>query len=59
MRALYGVPRTLGLLPGRSTYIIDRHGLVRHIFNSQFRPSAHVEEAMRLVKTLNDEAHLE
>ena len=59
VRTMFGVPRTLGLLPGRTTYIIDRRGIVRHIFNSQFRPNAHVEESLRLVRKLNDDAHLE
>lgn len=59
VRRLYGVPRTFGLLPGRTTYIIDRRGVVRQIFTSQFRPTAHVEEALRVIKKLNDDAHLE
>jgi len=36
VRKLYGVPSTLGLLPGRVTYVIDQNGVVQHIFNSQF-----------------------
>lgn len=59
VRRLFGVPRTFGLLPGRTTYIIDRRGVVRHIFDSQFRPNAHVDQAMRIVRKLSDEAHLE
>ena len=35
VRKLYGVPNTLGLFPGRVTYIIDREGIVRHVFSSQ------------------------
>src|SRR5258708_720273 len=27
VRRLYGVPRTLGLIPGRVTYVIDRRGI--------------------------------
>lgn len=50
VRKLYGVPATLGLLPGRVTYIIDKAGVVRHIFNSQFNPQAHVKEAMSILK---------
>jgi peroxiredoxin Q/BCP len=52
VRNAYGVPSTLGLLPGRVTYIIDLEGKVRHIFNSQFNPKAHVSEAMKVIKTL-------
>ncbi|PSN13284.1 peroxiredoxin [filamentous cyanobacterium CCT1] len=52
VRKAYGVPATLGLLPGRVTYVIDREGVVRHIFNSQFNPKGHVAEAMGILKTL-------
>ncbi|MEB3291496.1 MAG: peroxiredoxin [Leptolyngbya sp.] len=52
VRNAYGVPSTLGLLPGRVTYIIDLEGKVRHIFNSQFNPKAHASEAMKALQTL-------
>jgi peroxiredoxin Q/BCP len=46
VRKQYGVPATLGLLPGRVTYVIDRDGVVRHVFNSQFQAAQHVSEAI-------------
>ena len=52
VRMLYGVPTSMGLIPGRVTYIIDRKGVVRHIFSSQINPERHVEEALRILKTL-------
>jgi peroxiredoxin Q/BCP len=52
LRARFNVPKTLGLIPGRVTYLIDREGVVRHIFSSQFQPAKHVEEALRVLKTL-------
>ena len=52
VRARYGVPRTLGLLPGRVTYLIDRAGMIRHIFSSQFQPRRHVAEALDVLKNL-------
>jgi len=52
VRKLYGVPTSLGMIPGRVTYIIDKDGVVRHIFNSQMNPEKHVEEALRILKTL-------
>lgn len=54
VRKLYGVPKTLGLLPGRVTYIIDRGGIVRHIFSSQLNYREHVEEALSALKSLQD-----
>jgi len=52
VRKLYGVPSTLGFIPGRVTYIIDKEGIVRHIFSSQYQAEKHIEEAIRVLKTL-------
>jgi peroxiredoxin Q/BCP len=52
VRRLYGVPSTLGLLPGRVTYIIDGAGVVRHTFTSQFAATQHVREAMATLAQL-------
>jgi len=52
VRARYGVPRTFGLLPGRVTYLIDRDGIIRHIFSSQFRPKRHVAETLEVLERL-------
>ncbi|MDX1948160.1 MAG: peroxiredoxin [Pirellulaceae bacterium] len=56
MRRAFGVPKTLGILAGRVTYVIDKQGIVRHIFNSQFSASKHVTEALAMVKKLATEA---
>jgi len=50
VRRQYGVPATLGLLPGRVTFVIDREGVVRHVFNSQFQAARHVEEALAALR---------
>jgi peroxiredoxin Q/BCP len=55
VRKLYGVPSSMGILPGRVTYIIDKQGVVRHIFNSQTQTQQHVEEAKRVLKELAKE----
>jgi len=41
-----------GLLPGRVTFVIDRDGTVRHTFSSQVNMGKHVEEALRVIKSL-------
>ena len=46
VRKRYGVPATLGLLPGRVTFVIGADGVVRHVFNSQLAATRHVEEAL-------------
>ncbi len=55
VRRLYGVPATLGLIPGRVTYVIDRLGTVRHVFNSMTDIGGHVNEALEVVKQLQAE----
>ena len=52
MRKLFGVPNTLMILPGRVTYVIDRDGIVRHVFNAMFQGKKHVEEALKTVQGL-------
>jgi thioredoxin-dependent peroxiredoxin len=52
VRAAYGVPATLGLVPGRVTYVIDREGVIRHAFNSQTDASRHVDEALEVLQRL-------
>jgi peroxiredoxin Q/BCP len=46
IRRLYRVRNTLGLFPGRVTYVIDRDGIVRHVFSSQLGFVNHVKEAL-------------
>ena len=45
-RKLFGVKKTFGVIPGRVTFVIDREGIVRHVFSSQSSPARHVEEAL-------------
>lgn len=52
VRKLFDVPSTLFILPGRVTYVIDKEGIVRHIFNSMLDFKAHVEEALKTIKNL-------
>ncbi len=54
VRKLYGVPSTFGFLPGRVTYVIDKKGVVRYIFNSQTNVTKHVDEALRILKEIKD-----
>ena len=55
VRELYGVPSTMGIIPGRVTYIIDKEGIVRHIFVSQTQAQRHVEEAKRTLMEIEKE----
>jgi len=50
VKKLYGVAGHV--LPGRVTFVIDKDGIVRHIFSSQIDMKAHVNEAMKILKSL-------
>lgn len=52
VRRLYGVPKTFGIIPGRVTYVIDKQGVIRHIFSSQLNYKRHVNEALSALKSI-------
>jgi peroxiredoxin Q/BCP len=53
LRNQFGVPGDLlGLIPGRVTYIADKQGIIKHIFNSQIRIDKHITESLRILKQL-------
>ena len=37
----------------RLTYVIDKEGVVQHVFRSQFAADRHVQEALEVVRKLN------
>jgi peroxiredoxin Q/BCP len=49
---MYKVGKTMGLLPGRVTFVIDREGVIRKIFSSQLNFGKHIDEALLMVKAL-------
>jgi len=55
VRELYGVPKTLGILPGRVTYVIDGKGIVVHITSSQLGYKKHVGEAIKALRAVDEE----
>ncbi|MFM8734856.1 MAG: peroxiredoxin [Pirellulales bacterium] len=49
LRTLFGVPATLGFLPGRVTYVIDREGVVRMVYSAMLASDGHVRRALAAV----------
>jgi peroxiredoxin Q/BCP len=48
VRKKYGVKKDLlGLLEGRETYVIGKDGTVKLVYNDQFAPEKHVDEALK------------
>jgi peroxiredoxin Q/BCP len=52
VRKRYGVRPSLGILPGRVTYVIDPGGVVRHVFSSQMGVQRHVQEALDALREI-------
>jgi thioredoxin-dependent peroxiredoxin len=50
LAAAFGVRKILGLLPARVTFVIDPGGVVRKVFSSQVRMSAHHDEALAAIR---------
>ena len=50
LRKSYGVKKSLGVLDGRVTYVIDPEGVVRDVFSSQLRAKAHQARALEVIQ---------
>lgn len=48
----WGVKKTLGLLPGRATFVVDGEGVVRHQFVGLLQAEQHVITALEVVRKL-------
>jgi peroxiredoxin Q/BCP len=49
-RKAWNVPKTLGIIDGRVTYVIDKGGVLLHMFSSQIRATKHVGEALDAIR---------
>lgn len=56
VRKRYGAASVFGLLPGRVTYLIDREGIVQHVFSSAFNAAQHVAEMKQVLESLRANA---
>ena len=52
VRKGYGSTKGFGFLPGRYTFIIDKKGVVRHIFTSETDMKKYIEEALRILRQI-------
>lgn|GEM_PF-1396939 len=46
VRRAFGIPKMLGVIDARATFIVDREGIIREAFLSQIRAGAHVQRAL-------------
>ncbi len=56
VRTAFGVPRTLGVFPGRYTYVADSGGVIRHVFGSQLAAGRHVQQALSALERMAEDA---
>jgi peroxiredoxin Q/BCP len=55
VRKLFGVPYSLlGLIPGRVTFVINKNGIIVHIFDSQFGAEKHITESLSILKEMKE-----
>ena len=54
LRRRLGVPKALGLMPGRVTYVVDGEGVIRHVFSNLLDGPAHVREAQQVIASLQN-----
>jgi peroxiredoxin Q/BCP len=52
VRKLYDVQPSMWLIPGRTTFVIDKQGIIRHVFTSQTNAAGHVAEAIKALKLI-------
>lgn len=52
IRKAFGVGDTFGLIPQRVTFVIDKEGIIRHVFSAMFSADKHVAEARTVVEQL-------
>lgn len=46
----YGVGKSLGILPGRVTFVIDDQGIIRGRYSSQLNFRKHIDEALATIR---------
>ena len=52
LRRQFGIPKSLGFIEGRVTFIINSEGIIIHIFEDLLNGPAHIKEAIRALKKL-------
>ena len=52
LRNQFGVPKKLGFIEGRVTYVINSEGIIKHIYEDLLNGPAHIKEAIKALKKL-------
>ena len=54
LRRAFGIPRVLGIIEARVTYIMDSEGFIRYIYKDLLDGSSHVKESIRILKQIQN-----
>jgi peroxiredoxin Q/BCP len=49
----FGVPKLLGFLEGRVTFVADKNGVIIYTFNSSLLPTKHIANALEAIQKQN------
>lgn len=52
IRQAFGVAKSLGLLPGRVTYVLDKQGVVQNIIGGQLKAEQHIPRALEAIEQI-------
>lgn len=52
LRKAYRVAKTWGVLPSRVTFVIDKQGIIRHVFSALLSAKRHIAVALKIVEQL-------
>jgi len=52
VRQQYGASTLFGLFPGRVTYVIDKAGVVRYVFDAMLNFNGHIDKALEVLREL-------
>jgi len=52
VRSAFGIPKTLGMVDGRATFVIDQAGIVRMAYAAQLVAEGHTTRALETVRAL-------
>jgi len=55
VRRAYGIPKSLGVIDGRATFVIDRAGKVRLAYAAQLVAEGHTRRALETVRAIRGE----
>ncbi|MEM6379985.1 MAG: redoxin domain-containing protein, partial [Bacteroidota bacterium] len=52
----FKVPQALfGMISGRSTFVIDKEGIIQNAFKADFSANKHIKESLKTLKKINSE----